>query len=266
MSDTQAVQTGPAPETQILEPAANTVPATVPASANQAAANTAPATEGELGEKGRQEVINLRKRAQRAEANEAYFRGLAEGRGAQSTPQTQVAQGPPNIDQFENYDDFVVAKAKYEIQQDATANRGREHRATVQKTWQERLAKEAEKDPDIISAIQNPNVPITDTMSMAIMESEAGPKVARFLVDNMAEAARISYLSPYAQAREIGKIEARLTATSAAAAPPSVNLISQAPEPVKSISSVGSLVTTDLDKIPVEEFMSKRNAESRSRR
>ena len=274
MAEPNAEGAGSAPANQTLgtanqaavvgsAPDANAAPA-----ANQAA-NSANASvsesEGVLGEKGRQEVITLRKRAQTAEQEAAYFRGLAEGNARQpSANQAPVAPaGPPDQSQFENWDDYLVAKAKYEFRQEQ-AQQSRNNRVSTNQTrFQQDLAKAAEQDPDIMRAVRMAPAP-TPAMTDAILESDASAAIAIHLATHPDEYARIRSLpSEYAQAREIGKLEAKL---SASPAPAQVNHISQAPEPLKPVGGGGESQTTDLENVSMEEFAARRNAEQFGRR
>jgi hypothetical protein len=66
-------------------------------------------------------------------------------------------------------------------------------------------------------------------MAQTIQASEIGPDVAYFLGSNPKEADRISRLAPLLQAREIGKLEAKI------ASDPPVKKVSSAPAPITPI-------------------------------
>ena len=80
-------------------------------------------------------------------------------------------------------------------------------------------------------------------MAETIRASEAGPDVAYYLGSNPKEADRISRLTPYLQAKELGKIEVKL------ATDPPVKKTSSAPAPIAPVTARGnngkSLDTTD---------------------
>ena len=73
-------------------------------------------------------------------------------------------------------------------------------------------------------------------MAQTIQASDAGPDVAYYLGANPKEADRISRLQPILQAKEIGKLEAKLAAN------PPVKKTSSAPEPFAPVTArtVGS--------------------------
>ena len=71
---------------------------------------------------------------------------------------------------------------------------------------------------DVVFAATNP---VTPAMAEAIRDAENGPEIAYHLATNHAEAKRIASLSPLAQAKEIGRLEAKLSQPKAAPkAPP----------------------------------------------
>ena len=80
-------------------------------------------------------------------------------------------------------------------------------------------------------------------MAETIQSSDIGPELAYYLGSNPKDAERISRMTPLGQAKEIGKIEAKL------AAEPPVKRTTSAPQPISPVTarSVGSSThdTTD---------------------
>lgn len=277
----QAVPAASAPADPNAAPAANAAPvanAVAPAAPAAASNETPPAanatdepgSEPELGAKGVEELKTQRKKRQEAEREAEYWRGVAEGRAAQppAQPAAETApQGPPQIDQFESYDDFLVAKAKYEFKQEEREENEKKQRNVRVTTYNERFAKAAQKIPDLPKLvhrmINNPAIPQNAAVVDAIMESEVGPEIAHHLATNIEDAIRIGRMSYAGAAYEMGKIAARLTS---AAAPAPTNHISQAPEPVKPVGNSGAVASSDYDKMSTEDFMKKRNEETRVKR
>jgi len=102
----------------------------------------------------------------------------------------------------------------------------REERAM--KAWSSKEAEFIKSKPDYVEKVQNARtLPISTEVQEALRESEFGPQVAYHLVENPEVARAILQLSPSAQLREIGRIEARLEAAKAKPAP----AVSQAPPP-----------------------------------
>lgn len=99
------------------------------------------------------------------------------------------------------------------------------------------------KYDDFEQVAYNPKLPITDVMAQTIQASDIGPEMAYYLGSNPKEAERISRLSPFLQAKEIGKIEAKLSDN------PPVKKTSNAPAPIAPVtartSSSPAFDTTD---------------------
>ncbi len=252
-----AATPGSAPGTQDAPQAAraDSAPAT-PAAGTTATPGSEP-TAAEPQDPGK-EHQKLRRRAQQAEAEAAYYRGLAEGRaaGAPLPGTTPTAEGPPAEEAFENYEDFLVAKARYEVRQEEQQNRAREAARTRESSWNARLSAAAAEDPELLDAVNDPSLPISAAMAEAIKESELGPKVLRHLADHPEEAAKIARLGPIAAAREIGRLEHALGSAKA-----EVKKVSGAPTPIPTVTgaSAGSDVV-DEDKLSTAEWMARENA------
>ena len=102
--------------------------------------------------------------------------------------------------------------------------------------YHEREEAAREKYEDFEQVAYNQSLPITTVMAQTIQASDVGPDVAYYLGSNPREAERISRLSPYLQAKEIGKIEAKVAEN------PPVKRTTNAPPPIKPVTakSVGT--------------------------
>ena len=100
-----------------------------------------------------------------------------------------------------------------------------------------------EKYADFDQVARNERLRITTVMAQTIHASEVGPDIAYYLGVNHSEAERISRLSPFLQAKEIGRIEAKLADN------PPVKKTTNAPPPIKPVTakgnSTGGYDTTD---------------------
>lgn len=153
------------------------------------------------------------------------------------TQQVQEAQRPanqavPHPDQFESAEDYVEALAEYRLDQKLAEREAQQQRKQVDSTYAEREEEVRTKYSDFENVAYNPDLRITPAMAEVIKASEIGPEVAYHLGKNPKEAERIANLSPLAQAREIGKLEASLTTTS-----PTGKKASSAPEPIRPVGS-----------------------------
>ena len=83
-------------------------------------------------------------------------------------------------------------------------------RAELVSAYHEREEEARDKYSDFEQVAYNPMLKITQVMAETIQSSDVGPDVAYFLGTNPKEAERISKLSPFLQAKEIGRIEAKL--------------------------------------------------------
>ena len=100
--------------------------------------------------------------------------------------------------------------------------------------YHEREEAARDRYDDFEQVAYNQNLPITTVMAQTIQASDVGPDVAYYLGSNPREADRISRLSPYLQAKEIGKIEAKLVDN------PPVKKSTNAPPPIKPVTAKGS--------------------------
>jgi len=163
----------------------------------------------------------------------------------QSARQVPVPVAPaelPTADQFESptdYANFIRAEAEKLVQQQEV----HKYRQSIEDSYAEREEAAMDKYDDFDQVVKNPNLPISDAMAEAIKSSEVGPDVAYYLGTNIKEAARISKLSPLMQAKEIGKIEAKLSDN------PPVRKTTSAPAPISPVTArstgVSAYDTTD---------------------
>ena len=94
------------------------------------------------------------------------------------------------------------------------------------------------------------NAILSDSMENAIIGSEQGPEILYYLGNHVDESYNIAKMDAINAARELGKIEAKLSL-----APKPTN----APKPIPKIGSTEN-VDTDLDsEMPMDEWMARRN-------
>lgn len=153
---------------------------------------------------------------------------------AQRSVQPQASQTPANLpsaDQFESVDayaDALALRKAEELLRDRDAKRQQQE---VLSAYHDREEEVRSKYDDFEQVAYNPSLPITNVMAEAIQSSDIGPEVAYFLGTNPKEAERISRLTPYVQAKEIGKIEAKLADN------PPVKKTSSAPTPITPVTA-----------------------------
>jgi hypothetical protein len=150
-------------------------------------------------------------------------------RGQQPEPQPQ--KDIPPVEQFESPEAYADALAEKKARELVAQRDAQRHQAQVLEAYQEREEQAREKYDDFEQVAYNPKLPITAVMAETIQASDAGPDVAYYLGSNPKEADRISRLTPFLQAKEIGKIEAKL------AADPPVKRTTTAPQPITPVSA-----------------------------
>ena len=156
---------------------------------------------------------------------------------AQRLAEQQVLRTPvnvPPVDQFESPEAYADALA-YKKAEELIAKRDvARQKATVLESYHEREEEARSKYDDFEQVAYNPNIRITDVMAETIQSSDVGPDVAYYLGANAKEADRISRLSPYMQAKEIGRIEANLVNT------PTIKKTTSAPAPISPVTARAS--------------------------
>jgi hypothetical protein len=88
-----------------------------------------------------------------------------------------------------------------------------------------------DKYDDFEQVAYNPNLPVTDVMAQTIQALDNGPDVIYYLGSNPKEAQRIAQMSPFMQAKEIGRIEAKLSDS------PPTRRTSTAPAPIAPVTA-----------------------------
>lgn len=149
-----------------------------------------------------------------------------------------VAPPPPaeplQPDDFANAQAYADALAERKAQELIAQRAAEAEQASMLDAYQDREEEARSKYADFEQVAYNPKLPVTETMAQTIQASEIGPDVIYYLGSNPKEADRIARLSPLLQAREIGKIEARLAAN------PPAKKTSTAPAPIAPVTARAS--------------------------
>jgi len=152
---------------------------------------------------------------------------------AQRITEQQTRRQPTDIapEQFETYEDYAEALAESKALELLSRREAEQQQRAYLEAYHDREEAVRDKYDDFEQVAYNPNLPVTEAMARAIQASEIGPDVLYHLGNSPNEAARISRLDPILQAREIGKIEARLGAE------PPVKRTSNAPAPIAPVTA-----------------------------
>ena len=140
----------------------------------------------------------------------------------------------PSIDNFESTDAYAEALALRKAEELLAQRDRQKEQAQVVEAYSEREEKARDKYDDFEDVVYNPKLRITDVMAETIQYSDLGPDLAYWLGSNPKEAERIARLSPILQAREIGKIEVRLSDN------PPVKKSTSAPTPISPVTARSS--------------------------
>ena len=256
----------PTPANEVANVASNVV---ANVSANEAPANVAAneaaniaanvsANEAPTESRAEKRIKQLLAQKKQADSEADYWRSQA-----QKVVETPTA--PPKPEDFKDYDDFLVEKARYAVQQDnikEQAKRAQQTQATaVNEVFNARIEEAAKETPEIMDIMNDRtflpgNNPMSHVIAAVIKESELAPGLIQHLYDNPDDLSKMYRMSPAAAAKEIGKIEYQLSIKPK----PQRKIISQAPEPITPVIPKGPQVV-ELDKLPIDDFMKKRNQE-----
>jgi hypothetical protein len=238
----------------------------------QVEANAEPATADETVEdaeppkaKGVQKRIDelTRNWREAQRTNEQLLAVLQQSKQA-PPPQAEPAKpaAPPTLEQFgydeSKYQTALLEFARSEAQAAAKAaiaesEKAREERTRAD-TFQKRQEEFAKGKPDYTEKVTDPTLPISDAMAQIIRESDDGPALAYYLAENRQLAAAIAKLPPIQAARELGKIEARLSQPEPAKAAPAVVSKAPPPPPKVDVADVGK-IEKDPDELSVKDWL-----------
>jgi len=213
-------------------------------SASEPVVTATPATEvvtPVVAETPKEPVVETPKTFTQEELDAAVGKRLARERRAWERDQAaraeeqsravQIAAGAPKPETFESAVEYAEALATYRADQIVQEREQRREQSAVEVSYVAREDEARTKYDDFDQVAHNPQLRITAAMAESIRSSDVGPDVAYFLGTNPKEADRISRLSPLVQAREIGRIEAKLIAE-----PPTAKKVSKAPAPISPVT------------------------------
>jgi hypothetical protein len=129
---------------------------------------------------------------------------------AQKAKSQPVPTEPLKVDDFADTQTYADALAERKAQELLAKRDAEAERQATLDAYHDREEEARNKYDDFEQVAYNPKLPVTETMAQTIQASDNGPDVIYYLGSNPKEAERIARLSPLLQAREIGKIEAKL--------------------------------------------------------
>lgn len=166
-----------------------------------------------------------------------------------------------------NYWDAVAdAKAEAKVEQKLKEREERTQYESRAKSFKTREAEFVAKVADYQEKVYDPSLPITPAMVELIAESSEGPQLAYYLANNREIAAQIASLPPMLAAREMGRIEAKLSQPAPKPVP-----VSKAPPPPPKVEvteedSDPDPDEPDSDKLTHSQWLKKREKQIRNRK
>lgn len=225
-------------------------------------AESATASGNDEAERKRQDAVQQRinklvkQRHERDRENEQLRKRLAE---LEAVKQEQALK-PPKQEDFPDYDEFLVEKARFRIQQEMQQERQKQAEAEKQRLAQEQMAKvaqtftervnEARKVYQDFDDIALGDFPMSQAMYDTIAMHEKGPDLAYYLGSNPDEADRIASLPPLQASAELGALAVKLDR-------PKPKKATNAPDPVTPVGSNNG-AEKPLAELDYEEYKRKR--------
>lgn len=180
--------------------------------------------------------------------------------------QRQAPTTPPQPTQFTSVEAYNEAFINHRAEEIANQRENQKRQIETNTAYEDREEEAMVKYSDYRSVVhldpKDGGPAISTHMAEVIKGSEIGPEIAYHLSKNRNESIRIYDLPPLQQAREIGKIEAKLIAN-----PTPVKKVSSAPAPIKPLesnSSSASYSTSDprsTKSLSTSEWIEQRNKE-----
>lgn len=207
--------------------------------------------------KGVQKRIDkLTKRAAAAEREKEYWREQAlnsqqkpeQKREESSAKPEEKSESMPEADDFENHSDYIRAVAKWEIRQELNAEKAKERETNLKSEYEQKkktfadqlkkVSKVAEDYSDVMAEVADDIVPAS--VQAILFDSEDGGRLIYELAKNPEHFKKVMQMSPLQAAREIGKVEARLSNESESKKETKEIKTTKAPKPVSPVGSKAS--------------------------
>ena len=152
----------------------------------------------------------------------------------QSEQETLKAAPTATADQFDTTEAYAEALALRKAEELIAKREAAKQQSQILESYHDLEEEARTKYDDFEQVAYNPKLTITNVMAETIQSSDIGPELAYYLGSNPKDAERISRMSPLGQAKEIGKIEAKL------AADPPTKRTTSAPQPISPVNARSS--------------------------
>lgn len=172
---------------------------------------------------------------------------------------TPKSEGKPSPDNFNSYEEYVEALTDYRVEQrllkqreEAQQQEAQAQQKQILDRWNEQSEAAREKFEDF-DEVLNSVPPPPPAIQYAIMSSDQAAEVAYHLAQNPKELARIAKLEPLAAAREIGKLEVKLSKPVTPPATPKPKVTS-APAPIKPVGGQAKAPRSITDQELIDDY------------
>lgn len=223
--------------------------------------------------------LNARATASQQEAEywkQQALKGAGEPKADAKVEKPQADQaGKPDPETFDTHTEYVEALTDWKIEQREKASLEKAQKSQLEtehekllKTHFDRVNSFREKTTDFMEVLESvDDLPVSPTVQEIIVASENGPELMFELAKNRAEYERINKLPPLAAARELGRIEAKLAASSETKPTTEIKKQTKAPAPIAPVSSKGgskekSIFDPELSQAEYERLRAKQRAAS----
>ena len=152
----------------------------------------------------------------------------------QSEQETLKAAPTATADQFDTTEAYAEALALSKAEELIAKREAAKQQSQILESYHDLEEEARTKYDDFEQVAYNPKLTITNVMAETIQSSDIGPELAYYLGSNPKDAERISRMTPLGQAKEIGKIEAKL------AADPPTKRTTSAPQPISPVNARSS--------------------------
>jgi len=196
---------------------------------------------------------------------------------------------PPKRDDFDDVEDYIVAKTKFEMAEEMenrlkaervaiearlvadrdrqAAQEAEEAEAQQLTDWQSKVDEFSESTPDFDTVIDaNKDVPVSAPMRDFMIDSPVGPQMLYELAKDTDLAEEINSLPPLRALAAMGRLEARLNGGGGDATAPQPKPKPRLPKPPEPVGGGETAVSNDLENLPYDQYRKVMNEREFGRR
>lgn len=177
--------------------------------------------------------------------------------------ETQLTK--PKVEDFTDYADYIEAIADYKAEEKIRSFKQEAQQERINQSYKSEADRREALEVDLMEKgndkyddfdevaagtgafLKSKGLSFSQTMVGALLETSNASDIVYFLGTDLEEAARIAALPPNAQAKEMGRLEDKLTTK------PPVKT-SSAPEPIKPVGGAKAITETDPAKMTDKQF------------